>query len=70
MLTKENDIKIADFGISRILNLETINLTPMAGSFDYQSPEIKKGSNYDFKTDIWYVYLHVKIRNYNRLAKL
>ena len=48
---KNNDLKIADFGISSFL---TATLTTcQAGTQSYQAPEIwlKKGSN--LKSDVW-----------------
>ncbi len=54
LLTKENNVKIADFGISRILNADNADsLTPMIGTIPYFSPEIRIGRKYDYKTDIW-----------------
>ena len=51
-------VKIADVGLSRIINTEDINvLTAGVGSFYYMSPEIRAGNLYDFKTDIWYFLL-------------
>jgi len=50
--------KLADVGISRIMNQKDVNsLTPMLGSWAYMSPEIRAGRSYDFKTDIWYFFL-------------
>lgn len=53
MLTTEYDVKIADFGASKLIKTEKNSLTPKQGSIAYQSPEIKTGSDYDYKTDVW-----------------
>ena len=52
MLTKENHIKIGDFGISNILYNESQPKTNI-GTVFYLSPEIIKGQSYDYKSDIW-----------------
>ena len=54
LLTKENNSKLADFGVSKIFNQDN-SLTSHVGTEPYMSPEIRTGNNYDFKTDIWYV---------------
>lgn len=43
--------KIGDFGISRTFDYDTP--TPYMGTIGYQSPEMIKGINYRYKTDIW-----------------
>ena len=51
MLIKNNDLKIADFGMSSFL---TATLTKCeAGTPAYQSPEIWKHQGSDFKSDVW-----------------
>ena len=52
LLTKNNQIKLTDFGIAKILDSEQQVKTKI-GNDSYFSPEIIKGENYDFKTDIW-----------------
>jgi serine/threonine protein kinase len=55
-ITENNSmqVKIADVGLSRIINTEEVNvLTAGVGSFYYMSPEIRAVKLYDFKTDIW-----------------
>jgi serine/threonine protein kinase len=42
LLTKENTVKIGDFGISKPLG------TPF-----YLSPEVVLGQKYDYKSDMW-----------------
>ena len=53
-MTEENNLKLADFGISKLINSETNSLTVHIGTLPYMSPEIREGEHYDFKTDIWY----------------
>jgi len=50
-LLKDNKIKIADFGVSKIID----NVSPLSikGTKGYMSPEMINGSNYDYKTDVW-----------------
>ena len=53
-MNKENNSKLADFGVSKIIDLDNKkSLTAHVGTVFYMSPEIKEGNNYDFKTDIW-----------------
>ena len=51
-LTKDNHVKIGDFGISKMLGkLKTTNTA--IGTSNYMSPEAYYGKNYTFSTDIW-----------------
>jgi serine/threonine protein kinase len=52
MLIKNNDLKIADFGISSFLTSTLTNFE--AGTPAYQAPEIWNHKGSDFKSDIWY----------------
>jgi len=53
LLTKNNILKIIDFGLTHEYN-EDISLKTKCGSPSYAAPEILKGYHYDgFKTDIW-----------------
>ena len=48
-----NNIKLFDFGLSKIYNDNSLLSTP-CGTFNYVAPEIIKGLNYDGElTDIW-----------------
>ena len=59
-MTKESNSKLADFGVSKIIDQDTQNsLTFGVGSFSYMSAEIKQGNNYDYKTDIWCVWKRI-----------
>ena len=51
-LTKDNHIKIGDFGMSNILYNESQSKTNKETSF-YLIPEIINGQSYDYKSDIW-----------------
>ena len=49
--TPEGILKLADFGISKIISDEM--LTTHCGTPIYMAPEIFAGSDYDTKVDIW-----------------
>ena len=51
MLIKNNDLKIADFGISKFLT-STLTKSDL-GSSAYQAPEILNHKGSDFKSDVW-----------------
>jgi len=61
LLTKEKNAKLADFGLSRMIDFDitlsdnTNCLTPI-GTHQYKSPEMRNGKKYDYKTDIWYLF--------------
>lgn len=61
MLTKDNVVRLADFGFAKSLSDTTIGRS-YAGSPAYMSPEQNKAideidySTHDFKTDIWFDY--------------
>jgi serine/threonine protein kinase len=50
-LTKENDIKICDFGISMYSYDEHVE--EVSGTKYYQSPEQARKEKLSYKTDIW-----------------
>ncbi len=63
LLTKEKYAKLADFGLSRILDSDNNqSLTANIGSLPYISPECRTRSKYNNKTDIWF-YLLLLILN-------
>ena len=51
MLIKNNDFKIADFGISSFLTATLTNSE--SGTPAYQAPEIWNHKGSDLKSDIW-----------------
>lgn len=52
-LTKNNMIKLGDFGIARVLGKTMEKAKTMVGTPYYLSPEIIEQKAYSFKTDIW-----------------
>lgn len=54
MILKDGSVKVADFGIARLLTTQQNTLTQEAlGSVHYISPEQAKGSHVDFRTDLY-----------------
>ena len=53
LLTKDNKTKLADFGISKRLNKRSKTTKTIIGDKEYASPEMMKGQEYTFSTDIW-----------------
>ncbi|MCB0283778.1 MAG: protein kinase, partial [Calditrichaeota bacterium] len=54
MLTKDNQVKIMDFGLAKIGGGEEItNLQTTVGTIAFMSPEQTQGSDVDSRTDIW-----------------
>ena len=51
-MTKNNIIKLGDFGIARVLNSTKENAKTMVGTPYYLSPEIVESKPYGFKSDI------------------
>ena len=49
LIDNEFNIKIADFGLSKMI--ESIN--SFRGTIEYMSPEVINGESYDAKCDIW-----------------
>lgn len=52
-LDKNNNIKIGDFGLSRVMGQESIYAYTRVGTPYYMSPEQINGKKYDDKSDIW-----------------
>jgi len=52
-LTENKNLKLGDFGISKMLENTLEFAQSGVGTPYYLSPEICKGDNYNFKTDIW-----------------
>ena len=49
---KKGIAKLADFGYSRLCNLQNTRNT-FCGTLDYLSPEIVNGENYNYSVDVW-----------------
>ena len=52
-LTKERQLKIGDFGISKKINNINEYAKTQVGTLSYMAPEIIKGEFYNNKVDIW-----------------
>lgn len=52
-LTKDNTVKLGDFGIARILTHTKEKAKTVVGTPYYLSPEIIEGKDYTLKTDLW-----------------
>ena len=50
-MDKDKNLKIADFGLARILTLTATIST--IGTPPYMAPEIGNNNQYSLKTDIW-----------------
>lgn len=66
LINKNKQVKIIDFGLSRILSYDNLtlldkniqinkqlDLTQPVGSKRYMAPEIRLTNQYDYKVDIW-----------------
>ncbi len=52
-MTKDMQIKLGDFGVAKILESSAQRAETIIGTPHYYSPEMCKGLNYDYKSDIW-----------------
>ena len=52
-VTRDGSCKIGDFGISRVLETSGDLAQTAVGSPVYLSPEIVKGAQYDYRSDVW-----------------
>lgn len=62
LLNKDNVIKLADFGIAKVLS-DTVARTRV-GTLGYMSPELERAgseeeSTYTFNTDVWFENLNI-----------
>ncbi|KAG5186473.1 putative serine/threonine kinase-like protein [Tribonema minus] len=53
MITSCDDVKIADFGLSRIKTQTTVVFDTFCGTLNYVAPELLAKRPYDSKCDIW-----------------
>ncbi|KAJ8301985.1 hypothetical protein KUTeg_020972 [Tegillarca granosa] len=53
LLTNDNTVKIADFGVARVVDLVMFSSLSIVGTHRYMSPEMHQIKDYDDKTDIW-----------------
>ena len=67
LLTKENQAKIADLGVSKIIGIDVQKMTNAPGAQAYMSPEALQGKPYDKSLDIFsfgVVTLYVAIQKF------
>uniref|UniRef100_A0A182P9X6 non-specific serine/threonine protein kinase n=1 Tax=Anopheles epiroticus TaxID=199890 RepID=A0A182P9X6_9DIPT len=52
LICVDNRLKLADFGISKIMHENDLNRT-IVGTPLYMAPEVARGKDYDYKSDVW-----------------
>ncbi len=52
-LDSDNNVKLGDFGLSRVLGEDSVFAKTHVGTPYYMSPEQSTGKEYDEKSDIW-----------------
>mmetsp|Transcript_2546 Transcript_2546/g.2167 ORF Transcript_2546/g.2167 Transcript_2546/m.2167 type:complete len:122 (-) Transcript_2546:72-437(-) len=52
-MTKKYQIKLGDFGISKVLNTSTAHANTFIGTFGYMAPEVMNNSPYSLACDLW-----------------
>jgi serine/threonine-protein kinase len=53
MVTRTGGVKIADFGLARVVRELTVRKTKVSGTPHYMSPEQIRGTHLDFRTDFY-----------------
>jgi serine/threonine protein kinase len=53
LLTQDGNIKLADFGLSNIIDSIRFSPQSFAGTLEYMSPELIEKKPYSFTTDLW-----------------
>ena len=51
--TKDDKLKLGDFGIARVLSNKQSFAKTLKGTYYYMSPEMLSGREYNLKSDIW-----------------
>eukprot|EP01032_Pedospumella_encystans_P008474 gene8474-10056_t len=49
-----SEVKVIDFGLSKVVNLRELKMTELCGTSEYVAPEVLKGK-YDARCDVWSV---------------
>ncbi|XP_058120248.1 serine/threonine-protein kinase Nek5-like [Anopheles ziemanni] len=52
LICVDNRLKLADFGMSKIMHDDDLNRT-IVGTPLYMAPEVARGKDYDYKSDVW-----------------
>ena len=52
-MTQDNNIKLGDFGISKVLDSTTDHAMTVQGTPYYMSPEVCQNKPYTYQSDIW-----------------
>lgn len=53
IITHEDEIKIVDFGIAKVLDQDASGSGQLVGTISYMSPEQAQGLETDYRTDLW-----------------
>jgi serine/threonine protein kinase len=53
IITPDNQVKLIDFGVAKVLQEGASVVSTYAGSPNYMSPELIQGKKYSFSSDVW-----------------
>lgn len=53
LLTRNNELKISDFGTHKVFNKSSVLSTSQTGTYAYMAPEVIRGESYSFPIDVW-----------------